>query len=75
MWSIKCINSTSKSVVFMLNGNHVNDIMVIAMQDGEYWYTIGRYKSEKGAKRAAIKSMEKHGYILNESELMNLKIN
>ena len=74
MATIRCTNSESKSVSFMFNGGNPNDIMVAAMQDGEYWFTIGWYKTEKGAKRAAIKSMKKHGYLLNESEVMNLKL-
>lgn len=44
------------------------------MQDGEYWFTIGRYKTENGAKRAAIKALKKHGYLFNEQEVMNLKL-
>ena len=38
MTTIRCTNSESKSVSFVFNGGNPNDIMVAAMQDGEYWY-------------------------------------
>ena len=39
------------------------------MGNWEYWFTIGTYKTLSGAKRAAIKAMERMGYTLNEDEL------
>lgn len=74
MATIRCISSEHKSVSFMLNGGNPKDIMVTALQDGDFWYTIGWYTTEKGAKRAAIKSLKKHGYLFNEEEVMNLKL-
>ena len=72
MTTIKCNNSERKSVKFFNNGT---DIMVFALEDGEFWFTIGDgYATEAGAKRAAVKKMEKHGYTFNEQEMKNLKI-
>ena len=52
-----------------------NCIMVFALEDGEFWFTIGDgYATETGAKRAAVKKMAKHGYTFNEQEMKNLKI-
>ena len=49
--------------------------MVFAIEDGEYWFTIGKgYTTENGAKRAAVKTMAKYGYTFNEKEMKNLKI-
>ena len=49
--------------------------MVFALEDGEFWFTIGDgYATEAGAKRAAVKKMAKHGYTFNEHEMKNLKI-
>lgn len=73
MKGIKCNNSSSKSVRFFANGGNENDIMVFAIQDGEYWFTIGKsYKSLKNAKRAAVKEMAKHGYTFDEKEMEKL---
>ncbi len=72
MATIKCNNSERKSVKFFNNGT---DIMVFALEDGEFWFTIGEgYATEAGAKRAAVKKMAKHGYTFNEQEMKNLKI-
>ena len=72
MTTIKCNNSERKSVKFFNNGT---DIMVFALEDGEFWFTIGDgYTTEAGAKRAAVKKMAKHGYTFNEQEMKNLKI-
>ena len=72
MTTIKCNNSERKSVKFFNNGT---DIMVFALEDGEFWFTIGEgYATEAGAKRAAVKKMAKHGYTFNEQEMKNLKI-
>lgn len=72
MTTIKCNNSERKSVRFFNNGT---DIMVFALEDGEFWFTIGDgYVTESGAKRAAVKKMAKYGYTFNEQEMKNLKI-
>ena len=49
---IKAQNS-NKSVYFIPNGGNMSDIIAMAQQDGEYWYTIGHYKSAKSAKTFA----------------------
>ena len=72
MVTIKCENS-NKSVSFFPNGGL--SILVFAMQDGEYWFSIGNgYKTVAGAKRAAKKEMAKFGYRMNEKELERLVI-
>lgn len=73
MTTIKCNNSDHKSVSFFLNGGM--NILVFAMQDGEYWFSIGKgYKNEKTAKRAAVKEMAKSGYTFDAKEMENLVI-
>lgn len=72
MATIKCNNSERKAVEFWVNRK---TIMVFALEDGEYWFTIGDgYSTENGAKRAAVRKMLMHGYTFNESEMKNLKI-
>ena len=48
--------------------------MVFAIEDGEYWFTIGEYETESGAKKGAIRTMKKYGYTFNDNEIKNLKI-
>ena len=68
MTTIKCNNSDHKAVSFFPNGG-IN-ILVMAMQDGEYWFSIGNgYKNEKTAKRAAVKEFAKHGYTFDAKEM------
>lgn len=67
---IKCNNSSSKMVRFMQNG--INSIIVVALQDGEYWFTVGYYKTLAGAKRAAKKQFAALGYTFDEKGLANL---
>jgi hypothetical protein len=72
MTTIKCNNSERKAVRFFNNGG---SFMVFAMEDGEFWFTIGQYyKTESGAKRAATKTMAKYGYTFDEQKMKNLKI-
>lgn len=71
--TIKCSNS-NKGANFFPNGGDMNDIIVVATQDGEYWYTIGHYKGAKSAKTYAAKSLAKMGYHFDENELKNLVI-
>lgn len=63
MKTINCKNSTSKTVQIFEDGQ--GRILAAAMQDGEYWFTIGWYKSEKTAIRASVKQLAKLGYELN----------
>ena len=75
MTTIKCNNSDNKAVEFFLNGGRKDEIMVFAIQDGEYWFTIGKfYKTVSGAKRAAVKTMAKYGYTFDANEMANLNI-
>ena len=72
MTTIKCNNSERKSVKFFNNGA---TIMVFAIEDGEFWFTIGEgYGTENGAKRAAVRVMAKYGYTFDAQEMKNLKI-
>lgn len=75
MKSIKCNNSNSKAVTFFPNGGRADQIMVFATEDGEYWFSIGKfYKSEKSAKRAAVKTMLKYEYTFDAQEMESLTI-
>lgn len=75
MTTIKCNNSERKAVEFFLNGGRTDQIMVFAIQDNEYWFTIGKfYKTVSGAKRAAVKVMAQFGYTFDANEMANLKI-
>lgn len=75
MTTIKCNNSERKAVEFFLNGGRKDEIMVFAIQDGEYWFTIGKfYKTVSGAKLAAVKVMAQHGYTFDANEMANLNI-
>ena len=77
MVTIKCNNSERKSVKFSLNGGQKDEIMVTAIQDGEYWFSIGNgriYKTTSGAKKAAVKEMAQLGYTFDENEMKNLEI-
>ena len=53
------------SVDMMLNADGFGGIFVAAMQDGEYWFTVGWYKTEAGAIRSAKKQLANLGYTLN----------
>lgn len=72
MAHIKCNNSTSKSVTFFKNGEI--SIIVVAEQDGEYWFTIGHFKTLAGAKRSAVKQMARHGYTFDEKQMKALAV-
>ena len=75
MTTIKCNNSERKAVEFFLNGGRKDEIMVFAVQDGEYWFTIGKfYKTEAGAKRAAVKKMAQFGYTFDQNEMKALRL-
>lgn len=44
-------------------------VMAVAKEDGEYWFTIGWYSNVKTAARYAAKKMEKMGYKFDPKEL------
>ena len=80
---MRTLDTTDKNhaVDFMANGGNKNDILVFAAQikyDGDikiiddYWFSIGRFKTIKGAVRSAKKRMAEHGYCFNENEVENL---
>lgn len=71
MITINCNNSKSKAVKFFNNGS---TIMVFAIEEGEYWFTIGDYRTEAGAKRAATRVMAKYGYTFDAQKMKNIKI-
>lgn len=54
-----------KSVQMMMDADSLGRILVAAMQEGEYWFTIGWYKTEAGAIRSAKKQLARLGYTLN----------
>ena len=62
--TITCKNS-DKSVRFHENADGFGGILAIAQQDGEFWFTVGWYKTEKGAIRSAKKQLANLGYELN----------
>lgn len=72
MKTIVCNNSQRKSVVFFNNGG-IN-ILAIAQQDGEYWFTIGHFNTLSGAKRSAKRQMLRSGYTFDENELNSLTL-
>ena len=77
MVRIKCNNSERKSVQFTLNGGRKDEIMVFALQDGEYWFAIGNgrmYKTATAAKKAAMKEMARLGYTFDVKEMGELEI-
>lgn len=77
MVTIKCNNSARKAVKFSLNGGQKDSIIVTALQDGEYWFSVGNghiYKTTSGAKKAAVKEMAQMGYTFDENEMKNLEI-
>ena len=61
---INC-NNSNKAVELMMDANGFGGILAIATQDNEYWFTVGWYKTEKGAIRSAKKQLARLGYELN----------
>ena len=72
MKTINCNNSTHKSVSFYDNAGL--SIIAYAKKDGEYWFSIGGYKTLENAKRAAKRVMAIYGYTFNEDELAALAL-
>ena len=69
-------------VTFMPNGGDKNDIictasLIVACKGvksrlTDYWFTIGYYKTIKGAVRSAKKQMLEHGYQFDEADVAEL---
>lgn len=59
-----CKNS-DKAVTFMFDADGQGRILAIATQEGEYWFSVGWYKTEANAIRASRKQLSALGYTLN----------
>lgn len=44
------------------NADGFGGILTMALQDGEYWFTVGWYKTIANAKRGAAKQLARLGY-------------
>lgn len=64
MKTLKCKNA-NKAVALMMNADGFGRILAIATEAGEYWFTVGWYKTEAGARRQAAKQMAALGYTLD----------
>lgn len=53
------------SVTLMFNADGFDGILAVAEIDGEYWFSVGRFKTEAGAIRSAKKQLARLGYTLN----------
>lgn len=67
-------SSEHKSVKIMANDSQV---MAFALQDGEFWFTIGRdsepvFRSIPEAIAAARTQMGEQGYTLNEQDISRI---
>ena len=71
MKTINCNNSSSKSVIFFENDG---SILAFAQQDGEYWFSVGYFKTLAGAKRSAVRQLAALGYTFNAAEMKALAI-
>lgn len=58
-------NNSNKAVELMMDADGFGGILAIATQENEYWFTVGWYKTEKGAIRSAKKQLARLGYELN----------
>ncbi len=63
--SYTCSNDSRISVDKMLNADGCGGILAVACIDGEYWFTLGWYKTQAGAIRSAKRQLASHGYTLN----------
>lgn len=57
--------NSDKALELMENADGFGGILAIATQENEYWFTVGWYKTEKGAIRSAKKQLARLGYELN----------
>ena len=62
--TITCTD-TRISVVIMMNANGFDSHLVVAQIDGEYWFSVGWFKTEAGAIRSARRQLASLGYTLN----------
>ena len=53
------------SVTMMFNADGADGILAVAQIEGEYWFTLGWFKTETGAVRSARRQLSSHGYTLN----------
>ena len=59
---IKVQDTKSISIEMIENADGFGGILTMALQDGEYWFTVGWYKTIANAKRGAAKQLAKLGY-------------
>jgi hypothetical protein len=59
------IMDTGQSLLAIANMNTFDSE---TMSDSSYWFTIGRYKTEKGAVRQSAKALARHGVELDIKE-------
>lgn len=57
------------------NGWMENKISAVAYENGEYWFTIGYYKTLKNAKKAAVRRMLLSGLTFDPAELEAATVN
>ena len=53
------------SVTLMFNADGFDGILAVAEIDGEYWFSVGWFKTEAGAVRSARRQFACHGYTLD----------
>lgn len=61
---IKVQDTKSISIEMIENADGFGGILTMALQDGEYWFTVGWYKTIANAKRGAAKQLARLGYTL-----------
>ena len=59
---IKVKDTKSISIEMIENADGFGGILTMATQYGEYWFTVGWYKSIANAKRGAAKQLARLGY-------------
>ena len=64
MKTIFCTDSRT-SIEMMMNADSCGSILVVACQDGEYWFSVGWFKTEAGAIRSARRQLAALNYTLN----------
>lgn len=60
--NIKVQGTKSISIEMIENADGFGGILTMALQDGEYWFTVGWYKTIANAKRGAAKQLARLGY-------------
>lgn len=56
------IQNTHISVELLENADGFGGILVMVLEYGEYWFTVGWYKTIATAKRGAAKKLARLGY-------------